>query len=175
MKAAVFTIVTLVAFSGMAFAEEEVCICEIANQIKSAFNEEEGTFAEGAYTILTEALPMIEQCLEQCGKNPADVYALYTMKSLVMYNLACYEAIDNNTEEAFTWLEGAIDSGFSDPDWMLEDADLESLREDARFENLLQKAEENREKVVEYESVYGYNCEDTCGETSGGCCEDSCN
>ena len=175
MKTALFTIIALVAFSGMVFAGEEVCMCEISNQIRSAFNKEEGTFAEGAYDTLVEALPMIEQYLEQSSKNPADVYALYTMKSLVLYNLACYEAIDNNIEEAFTWLEGSIDSGFSDPDFMSEDTDLESLREDARFENLLQKAEENREKVVEYESVYGYNYGDTCGETSGCCCEDSCN
>ena len=42
-----------------------------------------------------------------------------------------------------TWLEGSIDAGYGDPDWMLEDEDLTGLREDVRFGELVEAAAEN--------------------------------
>ena len=51
----------------------------------------------------------------------------------VRYNLACYLALADNTEEAFGALHEACDLGFTDVNLMRKDKDLDSLRNDARY------------------------------------------
>ncbi len=55
----------------------------------------------------------------------------------VHYNLACSYALLGKKEEAFSELKKAVRLGYSDPDHMRADPDLESLRGDPRFGKIL--------------------------------------
>ncbi len=118
-------------------------LADINEKVTAAFDQETGTFAEGAYETLLEAHSMIGVALEGDITDENELKTLSDMDCLVMYNLACLEALDGNTDEAFTWLEGSVDAGYGDPDWMLADEDIAGLREDARFGELVDAATEN--------------------------------
>ncbi len=60
--------------------------------------------------------------------------------SRIMYNLACFHAMVGNKDEALTWLEKAVDGGFSAPKQIAKDADLKIVRGDPRYEAALAKA-----------------------------------
>ncbi len=134
-------------------------LAEISEKVTAAFDQETGTFAEGAYETLLEAHSMIEAALEGDITDENELKALGSMSCMVMYNLACLEALGGNVDEAFNWLEGSIDAGYGDPDWMLEDGDLTSLQEDARFGELVEAAAENAEE----------DCTGPCS-SGGPCC-----
>lgn len=55
----------------------------------------------------------------------------------VWYNLSCSYALMDQIDEAFEALSKAIDFGYRDYEWMKSDTDLDSLREDKRYESLL--------------------------------------
>jgi tetratricopeptide (TPR) repeat protein len=54
-----------------------------------------------------------------------------------IYNIACAHAMMGHTDEALKWLEKSLVAGFNQDELMLTDADLDSLREDARFKKLM--------------------------------------
>ena len=58
---------------------------------------------------------------------------------LVWYNLACSHALLGERDAGFAALSRAVGLGYTDARWMREDADLRGLRDDARFERLLQE------------------------------------
>ena len=72
-----------------------------------------------------------------------DLSLLCPFESEVWYNLGCSYALTGRKEEAFDALDHAIRLGYEDPDWMARDRDLESLREDPRFEKLVKKVARN--------------------------------
>lgn len=74
----------------------------------------------------SEAVEALERALA-IGYRPATV----------QYNLACAHAKLGETAEAMAWLEGAIDARFSDWGLLARDTDLDSLRGEARFQELL--------------------------------------
>lgn len=55
----------------------------------------------------------------------------------VWYNLACSYALTNMRAEALLALERAVDKGYRDLHWLIEDKDLESLKTDKRFHSIL--------------------------------------
>ncbi len=57
------------------------------------------------------------------------------------YNLACVSARQKKTEEAFAHLQKAVDWGWRDRGQLAKDDDLESLRDDKRFAEILKAAE----------------------------------
>lgn len=59
----------------------------------------------------------------------------------VNYNLACSYALTDRKDEAFEALEKAVAFGFSDPKHMRLDRDLDSMKDDPRFEQLVRKVE----------------------------------
>lgn len=59
-----------------------------------------------------------------------------------LYNAACARALANQKPEALDLLQRALDAGFDDPDHLREDDDLESLRTEPRFRQLVSNAEE---------------------------------
>lgn len=158
--ASLFAITLLIAIS----AAGPETMTEISETITAAFDQETGTFAEGAYEIILEAHSMIGEALEDEITDENELYALGALDCLVMYNLACLEAIDENINEAFIWLESAIDAGYADPNWMLEDGDLANLREEARFRELVEAATDNQGEVCSGPCSDGGPC---CG--SGDC------
>jgi tetratricopeptide (TPR) repeat protein len=60
---------------------------------------------------------------------------------LVHYNLACSYALLNRTEQALKSLRRAIELGYRDFRYLREDRDLDSLRQDPRFRQLLRELE----------------------------------
>lgn len=57
-------------------------------------------------------------------------------KETAMYNIACGYSLLNDKENALAWLQRAIDSGF-DAERLASDSDLDPLRTDQRFKNML--------------------------------------
>jgi TolB-like protein/Tfp pilus assembly protein PilF len=55
----------------------------------------------------------------------------------VRYNVACLYALEGEPEKAITCLEDALRRGFANKDWIAQDPDLESIRDDARFQALI--------------------------------------
>ena len=58
---------------------------------------------------------------------------------LVWYNLACSYALTTRKDEALSALARAVDLGYKDYTWIREDSDLESIRNDQRFEVLMRR------------------------------------
>jgi serine/threonine protein kinase/tetratricopeptide (TPR) repeat protein len=59
--------------------------------------------------------------------------------SAVLYNVACVQALSGEIEQAITCLDKAITNGFGHREWLENDSDLISLRDDPRFEALLKR------------------------------------
>lgn len=56
-----------------------------------------------------------------------------------MYNVACGYALLNDKENALFWLDRALGSGFDQVSLLREDSDLDSLRSDQRFKDMVQR------------------------------------
>jgi serine/threonine protein kinase/Tfp pilus assembly protein PilF len=56
-----------------------------------------------------------------------------------LYNAACLFCIMGEIDKTFECLEAAIENGFAHPQWLENDPDLESIRDDPRYEGLLEK------------------------------------
>jgi tetratricopeptide (TPR) repeat protein len=63
--------------------------------------------------------------------------ALGYRKSDTMYNIACAYSRMDQKDPAFEWLFKALDAGFSQPDLIRGDEDLDNLRGDARYRKAL--------------------------------------
>lgn len=59
-----------------------------------------------------------------------------------LYNAACARALASQKVEALDLLQRALDAGFDDPDHLREDDDLDGLRSEPRFRQLVKDAEE---------------------------------
>jgi len=56
---------------------------------------------------------------------------------LLLYNISCTYAVLGNADEALSCLESAVDKGYGQKNWLVQDSDLDSLRELPRFQNIL--------------------------------------
>ena len=57
-----------------------------------------------------------------------------------MYNVACGYALLNDKENALFWLNRSLAAGFDRADLLKDDSDLDPLRSDPRFKEIVQKA-----------------------------------
>jgi len=57
----------------------------------------------------------------------------------VLYNVACVYALAGSSEEALDHLDKAIRNGFGHREWVENDSDLDSIRDQPRFQALLRK------------------------------------
>jgi putative intracellular protease/amidase len=60
-------------------------------------------------------------------------------RARALYNLACAQALQGEREAALTSLEGAAGAGFGDGGYLATDEDLASLREEPRFQALVER------------------------------------
>lgn len=99
-------------------------------QIRHAVSQQAvtGFFASGQYA---EAEKLLRKMIDHV---PRDFNA--------HYNLACALARQGKKDEALASLEQAVALGFRDPQHVEQDADLQTLRGDARFTALVKKAGE---------------------------------
>ena len=82
--------------------------------------------------------------MQQGDRDKATEWAARALKanesdSMVLYNVACVYALGDMTVEALDCLDKAIQNGFGHREWLENDSDLDSLRNDPRFQALLQK------------------------------------
>ena len=75
-----------------------------------------------------DARPILKKALRL---NPAHFWA--------WYDLACLDALERNTEGAFRHLNKSVDCGFRNLEHLLKDDDLESIREDARWRQVVRR------------------------------------
>jgi serine/threonine protein kinase/Flp pilus assembly protein TadD len=59
--------------------------------------------------------------------------------SWMLYNTACFYAVQGDGDEAIGCLEKALDLGFGHREWIEHDSDLDSLRDHPRFQALLKQ------------------------------------
>ncbi len=57
----------------------------------------------------------------------------------VLYNIACLYARQNRTDEAISWLQKAVDKGFSDWSLLKSDRDLQAVRETPFYRELMER------------------------------------
>ncbi|HEY6059150.1 MAG TPA: tetratricopeptide repeat protein, partial [Gemmatimonadales bacterium] len=57
----------------------------------------------------------------------------------MLYNLACFYAIQGEPDESIACLEKAVQLGFGLRGWIENDPDFTSLHDDPRFQAILQK------------------------------------
>jgi adenylate cyclase len=55
----------------------------------------------------------------------------------MLYNLACFHSVAGRVNEALELMKKALDLGFLHREWYLTDSDLENVRRDPRFEQLM--------------------------------------
>ena len=67
---------------------------------------------------------------------------------ILLYNVACNFATLGETEESLDYLEQAVEHGTVSSDWMRNDEDLVSLRDNPRYRALLQGVEERESTTV---------------------------
>lgn len=77
------------------------------------------------------SLPLDERLVRREPQNPVH-----------HYNLACSLALLGRPDPAFAALRRALELGFDDLKLLLEDRDLQSLRRDPRWEEILRRARE---------------------------------
>jgi Flp pilus assembly protein TadD len=53
------------------------------------------------------------------------------------YNMACLHSLQKNTQEACSWLQKAVDHGYSNWQHIKEDSDLENVREDECYQKIM--------------------------------------
>jgi len=83
----------------------------------------------------TEAIGLLERLLPERPDSAVSI----------SYNIACLYAIQNNKTAAVTWLEKAVDRGFSLWPLLERDVDLENLRDTGYYRKLIQAYREEGE------------------------------
>ncbi|MCH7814505.1 MAG: hypothetical protein IID40_10860 [Planctomycetes bacterium] len=57
-----------------------------------------------------------------------------------MYNAACMHCLVGHHDEAYSWLEKAIEAGYDDADHLSRDGDFKAIRDQPRFQKLIDRA-----------------------------------
>jgi adenylate cyclase len=63
---------------------------------------------------------------------------------VVLYNVACFYALQGEHDRCIELLTRAIDKGWGDREWLETDSDLNAVRGDARFKALLARIEQSK-------------------------------
>jgi TolB-like protein/Flp pilus assembly protein TadD len=94
-----------------------------------------------AYYLGAGALLQIDQ-RERAEEWIGKALEIDPTDSVVLYNVACFYALDGQAERALDCLEAAVDHGAVSASWMRNDGDLTSLRQTPRFQALLDRLEQ---------------------------------
>lgn len=63
---------------------------------------------------------------------------------VVLYNVACFYALQGDPDRSIELLTKAVDEGWGDREWLETDSDLNTLRDDGRFKSLLARIEQSK-------------------------------
>ena len=62
--------------------------------------------------------------------------------SVVTYNAACFYALVGDTDKSLDYLAQSADVGCLNLDWLEQDSDLDSIRENPQFEEIIARFKE---------------------------------
>ncbi|MCH7700648.1 MAG: hypothetical protein IID37_03070 [Planctomycetes bacterium] len=148
------------AFAGLPEAEDGLTFFDMQNLLTSlqaigdlalAEMVPHGPTGQTVKTAMTsEAAPVFNEAfqayeagdMEKALEGMLKATTLAPADSGIQYNVACMHALLGHREKALTWLERAVDDGFSDPNKIANDADLDSLRSEPRYSAALAKAKQ---------------------------------
>jgi adenylate cyclase len=116
--------------------EEETRVNEEATRVVERYveaNPEDGrAFYLGALAYLQ--LGNRDRCLEWSRR----ALTIDPEESGTLYNVACIHSLLGESERALDLLEDAVRHGFGHKEWLENDPDFVSLRDDPRFQGLVQ-------------------------------------
>ena len=78
---------------------------------------------------------------ETAFKWAREVLESDTKRSVLLYNTACFYSQAGEIDIAFEALERSLAAGKSDADWLRQDSDLDNIRDDPRFQDILERME----------------------------------
>jgi tetratricopeptide (TPR) repeat protein len=123
----------------------------------AAYEEHNWTKAEPLYEHLVQAQPdsmrnwyRLGVCLQGMGKHQRALDAFQKTQamgmpvSIVGYNISAVYASMGQTDRAIGLLTEAVKLGYAQADQMSTDPDLQSIRGDARFASLIERAKHNQ-------------------------------
>ena len=90
--------------------------------------------------------------LQQLGEHEraerwiARALAIDPTDSVVNYNVACFYALEGQGDKALTSLESAVDHGSVSASWMQNDDDLASIRDNPRFDALIERLQKQHQQ-----------------------------
>ena len=129
----------------------------IVTDAEAAYAGKDWSKAEPLYESLTQTQPAnprnwyrLGVCLAKTGQPQKAIAAFQTAQSkgapasMTAYGIASAYASLGQTDKAFGQLAEAMKQGYSQPDQMNADPDLESLRGDKRFADLVEQARHNQ-------------------------------
>ena len=109
---------------------------EALQVLRESASEDAGAWSKvGTRLLMLRQLDAAAEALENAARFARESPAT------ALYNLACAYALDGRPGDALGALERSIEAGYSDPEHMLEDPDLRSLRGDPEFERLVDLAD----------------------------------
>ncbi len=123
----------------------------------AAYQAKDWAKAQPLYLQLTQTQPdngrtwyRLGVCYQSLGEHEKAFSAFQTAQAkgvpigIVGYNQAAALATMGQPDKALDQLAAAIKQGYSQPDQMSSDPDLQSLRTDSRFKSLLEQAKHNQ-------------------------------
>jgi tetratricopeptide (TPR) repeat protein len=81
--------------------------------------------------------------LEKARQLLLQQYSMNPSNSITLYNLACAEARLGNIDQALKYFKDSIQNGYSDVEHIKKDTDLDSLRNNEEFKNIISELEKN--------------------------------
>lgn len=121
----------------------------LVREAQAAVQSGDWTTAAALFTKLTEAEPKVGRHwhmlgyslhagnrLDEALKAHHRATEFDDVRAPATYNVACVHALKGDADQAFAWLEKAIDAGFADADLLETDSDLAGIRADPRFAKL---------------------------------------
>lgn len=106
-------ILMIVLFSSVVFAQDYSSLRSKAGKV-------------GSEKLYGQAVELYRQAFSIDSKNKTD-----------LYNAACYASLAGDKDQAFTWLELAVQVGYDNLTQLKADTDLLNLHTDARWEKLI--------------------------------------
>ena len=94
-------------------------------------NQQANTLIGYSYLYTGKFIDSKVYFMKALNKDTADVYGYY--------NLACYYSVAKDKESSLVWLDKAFKHGYNDFDHIAKDEDLNEIKEDEKFKQLLVK------------------------------------
>lgn len=84
------------------------------------------------------AIEMLKDLIDATATAPVSD-AIAEIRRTAHYNLACSYAMSNRRKEAIAALRDAFAAGYADGEWIAQDRDLDNIRKEKEFEQLMDK------------------------------------